>query len=93
MTTKQTIKITKGDLEILGDKLLTEAESAMRGDRLEVKLEESDIKVEFEIVCEHCLGEGEVTTMEQVWPGEPHTAPIGTRKCVCILEDQEKLDD
>lgn len=31
--------------------------------------------------CETCGGEGEVSTMEQVYPGEPHMAPIGTAPC------------
>ena len=37
----------------------------------------------FEI-CTFCMGAGEVTTMEPVYPdaGSP-TAPIGTRKCIC----------
>jgi hypothetical protein len=37
-------------------------------------------------ICEWCNGEGEITTMEQVYAGEPHTAPIGTRKCICTKE-------
>lgn len=37
-------------------------------------------------LCEHCLGEGEVTAMERVWPNEPHMAPIGTEKCICRLK-------
>lgn len=31
--------------------------------------------------CQTCGGTGEVDTMEQVYPGEPHMAPIGTGKC------------
>lgn len=34
-------------------------------------------------ICGHCGGTGEVTVDEQVYPGEPHMAPIGTRTCVC----------
>lgn len=48
---------------------------------------------EVEEVCEFCLGEGEVTTMETVWPGEPHQAPIGTQKCICRLGDGPDRDD
>lgn len=42
-----------------------------------------------EPVCEHCGGTGEVTVDEQVYPGEPHTAPIGTRKCICQVSEPE----
>ena len=31
--------------------------------------------------CEDCNGIGEVHTMEQVWPGEPHMAPVGSETC------------
>jgi hypothetical protein len=45
---------------------------------------------EVEDVCELCYGTGETTEMEQVYANEPHMAPIGTRKCVCqIKEDDE----
>lgn len=36
-----------------------------------------------EDVCLDCGGTGEVTTMERVYPNEPHMAPIGTMKCHC----------
>jgi len=42
---------------------------------------------EVEEVCEFCLGEGETTTMETVYAGEPHQAPIGTQKCICRIDD------
>lgn len=42
-----------------------------------------------EQICEFCYGEGEVTTMESVWAGEPHYAPIGTQKCVCQLSEPD----
>ena len=42
-----------------------------------------------DFVCPLCGGTGEVTVMEQVYPGEPHVAPIGTQKCICQLEDEE----
>lgn len=35
----------------------------------------------FPPVCRTCGGLGEVTTMEQVYSGEPHIAPIGTQNC------------
>lgn len=31
--------------------------------------------------CETCGGTGEVGTMEQVYPGEPHMANVGTENC------------
>jgi hypothetical protein len=41
-------------------------------------------------VCEYCGGvDGEhedVTTMEQVYPGEPHMADIGTAPCPATVE-------
>lgn len=45
---------------------------------------------EVEEVCADCLGTGEVTTMEQVYAGEPHTAPIGTQKCICQLKNDDE---
>jgi hypothetical protein len=47
---------------------------------------------EGEDVCEDCLGTGEVTTMETVWAGEPHQAPIGTQKCHCQIKEEEHDD-
>ena len=44
---------------------------------------------EVELVCEFCFGTGELTTMEQVYAGEPHMAPIGSRPCVCQLRDND----
>ena len=44
---------------------------------------------EVEEVCADCLGTGEVTTMETVYAGEPHQAPIGTRRCHCQQKEQE----
>lgn len=44
---------------------------------------------ETEEVCEFCGGTGEVTTMEQVYAGEPHMAPIGTATCSCRLQAKE----
>ena len=46
--------------------------------------------------CEMCGGTGEMTTMEYVYAGEPHMAPIGTRPCLCQSkkdEDEVELDD
>jgi len=60
----------------------------------ETKMEESlgrgsaeMVETMLENICEHCDGAGEVQTMEKVWAGEPHEAPIGTKKCVCKLEN------
>lgn len=43
-------------------------------------------------VCEVCLGTGEVSTMEAVYPGEPHMADIGTRACICQHKEEEHDD-
>lgn len=32
-------------------------------------------------LCQRCGGTGEVSKMEQVYPGEPHMADIGTETC------------
>ena len=36
---------------------------------------------EDEEVCETCGGIGYVRTMERVYPGEPHMAPVGEEPC------------
>ena len=43
--------------------------------------------------CEFCEDTGEVTVDEYVYPGEPHTAPIGSRKCVCRLPDPDDYQE
>lgn len=48
----------------------------------------SECDVEDIEVCEHCKGTGEVSTSEQVYPGEAHTANIGTEKCICQLPSE-----
>jgi hypothetical protein len=47
-------------------------------------------RCETEEVCAVCHGTGEVRTMEEVYPGEPHTAPIGSQKCLCQLKDDDE---
>lgn len=42
---------------------------------------------EFE--CATCEDTGEVDTMEQVYPNEPHTAPIGTGPCPDCMGDAD----
>lgn len=51
--------------------------------------------IKIEKLCTYCNGTGEVDSMEQVYPGEPHQAPIGTRKCECQLtaESETEMDD
>lgn len=34
--------------------------------------------------CEFCGGTGEVETMDYVYRGEPHMAPIGVQDCICV---------
>lgn len=48
---------------------------------------------EVDEVCAECLGTGEVTTMEYVYPGEPHMAPIGTKPCLCQIKEPDEMDD
>lgn len=47
---------------------------------------------DVEEVCADCYGTGEVTTMEYVYAGEPHMAPIGTRRCHCQVREYEHDD-
>lgn len=42
--------------------------------------------------CPICGGTGEVTTMERVYPSEPHMAPVGTSKCECQLIEEDLYD-
>ncbi len=46
-----------------------------------------------EDVCPDCGGTGEVTTMDRVYLGEPHMAPVGTEKCHCQIRDEEEVCD
>lgn len=49
---------------------------------------------EVEQVCALCLGTGEIVTSEQVYPGEPHMADIGTAVCPHIkLEKAENYEE
>lgn len=43
--------------------------------------------------CEICQDTGEVTVDEYVYPGEPHTAPIGSRPCICRLPGEYDESD
>lgn len=47
-----------------------------------------------EEVCEHCGGEGEVSAMGQVYPGEPHMADIETEPCPFCqgVDEQDEYD-
>lgn len=47
---------------------------------------------EEERPCEDCNGTGEVSVMEAVYPGEPHMADVGTRKCHCQVREDEYDD-
>lgn len=44
---------------------------------------------EFHITCQICQDTGEVDCMDSVYPGEPHMAMVGTRKCECRLSDND----
>ncbi len=39
-------------------------------------------------VCPDCGGTGEVTFYEPVYPGEPHMALVGSKRCHCQDEDE-----
>jgi hypothetical protein len=39
--------------------------------------------IEFDLRCPICGDTGEEPIEGQVWAGEPHTAEIGTRRCIC----------
>lgn len=45
--------------------------------------------------CEHCGGTGVVTVHETVWAGEPHTAPVGEKRCICTIPEfsDDRLED
>lgn len=40
-------------------------------------------------VCEFCGNTREIVTSEQVYPGEPHMADIGTRVCSCAKDQHD----
>ena len=45
-------------------------------------------------VCETCDGTGEVRVQEQVYPGEPHTADVGTAPCPdCNCPNADDYDE
>lgn len=52
-----------------------------------VRVHDKVIEWEADDVCEYCGGTGEVSTMEQVYPGEPHMADVGTEKCICQITE------
>jgi hypothetical protein len=43
--------------------------------------------------CNICLDTGEVDCMDYVYPNEPHMANVGTRMCVCRLEEDYNVED
>lgn len=47
-------------------------------------------KLEKEDICPDCDGTGEVDCMETVYPGEPHMAMVGSRKCDCQINEDEE---
>lgn len=52
------------------------------------------LECEVEEVCAECGGTGEVTTMEAVYAGEPHMAPIGNAPCpACRPSRDDDYDD
>jgi len=43
--------------------------------------------VEQHVNCDVCQDTGEIECMETVYAGEPHQAMVGTRKCLCQIDD------
>lgn len=39
--------------------------------------------------CDMCEDTGEVSTMEYVYAGEPHMADIGTKPCICRMQERD----
>lgn len=42
--------------------------------------------------CSDCGGTGEVNTYEPVYPGEPHYADVGVKKCHCKISEPDYDD-
>lgn len=42
---------------------------------------EHNCDVTIDKVCDECGGDGTISVMEQVYPGEPHMADVGSRPC------------
>lgn len=42
---------------------------------------QNSIAFNYDIPCQTCGGMGEVSSMERVYPNEPHEAPIGSAPC------------
>ena len=55
----------------------------------EVDPDEHECK-EIVKVCAYCLGSGQVPSMEQVYPGEPHYANTGVQPCICVETKQDE---
>lgn len=68
---------TKDQFEFIKERMMSVAGEAINewiNSPVEEEKEEED-------VCSTCGGSGEVSTMEAVYPGEPHMAPVGTSPC------------
>ncbi len=54
----------------------------------------NELEIPFNFECDICEDTGEVTTMEKVYNGEPHEAPIGSKTCICrIQEEDDRQED
>jgi hypothetical protein len=67
-----------------------ESKKQMDNEALDFKYRE---ETELEEKCEYCGGTGELDCMDAVYPGEPHMAMVGTRKCVCQDKNDEDYYD
>lgn len=87
------IRLTSEDIKTLCEKLVDAYERDEQD--FQILLNESRLVLFFEVVCDECLGEGEVST--DVDDGEGHTMRgVGTEKCSkCSGEgdDHDDMDD
>ena len=57
------------------------------------KQNKNDIELPDDNICGTCGGSGEITTMERVYPNEPHLAPIGSEPCPdCQIKEENDYE-
>lgn len=80
------------EIDFIGNLREPESEIKKEKEKLFSKLID-DLEIPYEFNCDICEDTGETTTMEQVYAGEPHVAPIGTQVCVCQIHEREYEPD
>lgn len=73
-------------------KFLAVRDGGLTEEEADRMIEDNQDLFEPEYDCELCEDTGEVDVLETVWQGEPHQAPTGTRKCICVLGDGDYED-